>query len=56
MVLQVHDELVFEIDNNLVATAVPALRHIMANVIKLDVPIIVDAKAGKNWLQMKEIK
>ncbi|MFH0950853.1 MAG: DNA polymerase I [bacterium] len=56
MVLQVHDELVFEIDNGVINKVVPTLRQIMANVIKLDVPILVDAKAGKNWLQMKEIK
>ncbi len=55
MLLQVHDELVFEVDDKLVKTAVPALRAIMENVIKLKVPLTAEAKIGKNWEEMKKL-
>ena len=55
MILQVHDELVFEMDKNLVKKVVPAIQEIMSSVVKLKVPLTVDAKAGKNWEQMDKI-
>lgn len=55
MLLQVHDELVFEVDDKLVKTVVPALQEIMENVIKLKVPLTADVKVGDNWQEMKLI-
>jgi DNA polymerase-1 len=53
MLLQVHDELVFEIKEELVKTVVPELRSIMEQVLteteRAGVPLRVEAKAGKNW-------
>lgn len=53
MILQVHDELVFEIDKKLAAKIIPVLQNIMTDVVKLKVPLIVDAKIGDNWEEMK---
>jgi len=55
MLLQVHDELVFEIKEGEVKTIVPRIKEIMENVLKLDVPIIVEASVGDNWREMKSI-
>ena len=53
MILTVHDELIFEIKNNLVKEVTPKIKKIMETVIKLKVPIIVDVKTGKNWGELK---
>lgn len=55
MLLQVHDELVFEIKKDLVASVAPKLKSTMETVHKFDVPIVVDVKAGKNWQEMEKI-
>src|SRR5690606_38094050 len=51
MLLQIHDELVFEVE----ASAVDRLAHLvceeMANVMELKVPLRVDVKVGSNWAQ-----
>lgn len=52
MILQVHDELVFETDEDAVAEITPKLKAIMENVVKLKVPVVVDAKVGDNWEDM----
>ncbi|MFH1233799.1 MAG: DNA polymerase I [Patescibacteria group bacterium] len=49
MLLQVHDELVFEVRDDLVEEATVKIKKIMENVIELKVPLIVEAKVGKNW-------
>lgn len=55
MLLQVHDELVFEARNDLVESAAKEIKRIMENVIKLKVPLEVDVKAGDNWGEMEKI-
>lgn len=56
MLLQVHDELVFEIREAMVARIVPQLQKIMEEVLPLSethgVPICAEAKMGKNWNEM----
>ncbi|MEX0628488.1 MAG: DNA polymerase I, partial [Cucumibacter sp.] len=53
MLLQVHDELIFEADAGEVEKAIPVIRAVMESAaepaVKLSVPIHVDAKAGKSW-------
>ncbi len=49
MILQVHDELLFEIPEDKVDWAMPIIKKIMENVIQLSVPIIVDIGSGKSW-------
>jgi DNA polymerase-1 len=56
MLMTVHDELIFEVKKDMVEKAVKEIGKIMENVIKLKVPVIVDAKAGKNWGKLKLIK
>lgn len=49
LLLQVHDELVFEIKESLVKKITPRLKEIMEHVAELKVPLVVDVKIGKNW-------
>ncbi len=49
MLLQVHDELVFEVDAEIVDTLIPRLAEAMSNVVPLDVPLLVEIGQGKDW-------
>ncbi len=49
LVLQVHDELVFEIPNDQVDVLIPVFKEMMENVVSLSVPLVVDAGIGNNW-------
>ncbi|MBI2063751.1 MAG: DNA polymerase I [Candidatus Yanofskybacteria bacterium] len=52
LLLQVHDELVFEIKTDLVQKLAKTFKQIMESVYRLDVPLIVDVKFGQNWQDM----
>ena len=52
MLLQVHDELLFEVKENLAAKLAPKIAELMSSVIKLKVPIIAEAKVGDNWTEI----
>jgi len=49
LLLQVHDELLFEIETNALKQAVKKIKTIMQTSSKLDVPLLVDVKTGKSW-------
>jgi DNA polymerase-1 len=51
MLLQIHDELVFESPRSAVPTLVELVRHEMQNAMKLSVPLVVDVSVGQNWLE-----
>ena len=55
MIIQVHDELVFELPEELVKDTAKKIKDIMEGVIELKVPLKVDIEAGKNWLDLKEV-
>ena len=55
MLLQVHDELVFEVRSDLVKEMAKRIKEIMESVIKLKVPLAVDASEGDNWGEMESI-
>lgn len=59
LLMQVHDELVYECDENLVKEIAPKIKEIMEGVLKgkddKEVPITANAYSGKNWGEMKEI-
>ncbi len=55
MLLQVHDELVFEVPDKDVAKVAKLAKQVMENVTKLKVPLVVDVKAGSNWSEMEEV-
>ena len=51
MIMQVHDELVFEVDDSLLETASATIRDIMESSLTLDVPLQVEIGIGDNWEQ-----
>ncbi len=51
MILQVHDELIFEVPVEELEKTRYTVRNIMENVAKLDVPIKVEVKVGKSWFE-----
>ncbi len=53
MIIQIHDELVFDVFKEEMAEFVDLAMDKMENVLELDVPIKVDIKKGKNWLEME---
>jgi len=53
MLLQVHDELIFEIKKNKIETYRTQIKDIMQDVLKLKVPIIVEESSGDDWGELK---
>ena len=53
MILQVHDELLFEVPESELSRVRELVCHEMESVHKLDVPLAVEAKAGPNWRDMQ---
>ncbi len=49
MLLQVHDELIFEAPEDEVEQVSALIKDVMENIVKLSVPLIVDIGVGKNW-------
>jgi len=56
MLLQVHDELVFEIKKGKEKDLVKKIKSIMEDSYKLKVPIVAEAKIGRDWLDMEKAK
>jgi DNA polymerase-1 len=55
MILQVHDELVFEVPKERAENLARSAKMIMERMEKLSVPIVVDIRIGKNWGEMQEV-
>lgn len=65
LLLQVHDELVYEIKNDFVDRAAPVIKDIMEGIVRrehnrtvlpyTDVPLVVDVSVGENWGELKKI-
>lgn len=53
LMLQIHDELLFECDPDLKDVAAKIIKTEMENALKLKVPVIADLKAGPNWADLK---
>ncbi|HTG67438.1 MAG TPA: DNA polymerase I [Flavobacterium sp.] len=51
MLLQVHDELVFDVHNDELEKIQPMIKAEMENAFKLEVPLVVDLGMGKDWLE-----
>jgi DNA polymerase-1 len=55
MILQVHDELVFNVPKKELKAVAKIVKDRMENVIKLKVPVEAHIEAGKNWLELERI-
>jgi DNA polymerase-1 len=53
MLLQVHDELIFDVPENEIDQMKDLVRDKMENVVKLNVPLKVDMGIGENWYELK---
>ena len=53
MLLQIHDELIFEIKKDKLNFYAPKIKEIMENIMPLKVPVIVDENSGNNWGDLK---
>ena len=53
MLLQVHDELLFEVEPDSLQVTTKLIKDIMENCVKLKVPLLVDIGIGDNWMETK---
>ncbi|MEI3652216.1 MAG: DNA polymerase I [Dolichospermum lemmermannii FEM_B0920] len=53
LLLQVHDELVFEVPPQEWSELQPQIKSVMENAVSLSVPLVVDIHAGDNWMETK---
>ncbi len=56
MLLQVHDELLFEVAENEVNDLAPRIKELMENVYKLEAPLVVKIEIGSSWGQLEQWK
>lgn len=56
MLLQIHDELIFEVRDDVVFKWVPVIKDKMLNALPLSVPIEVGLNSGCSWGEMKELQ
>ncbi|QKF65264.1 DNA polymerase I [Campylobacter corcagiensis] len=53
LLLQIHDELIFEVKDEFVDSFVKLAKEKMENVVKLNVPLIASVSTAKNWANLK---
>jgi DNA polymerase-1 len=53
LLLQVHDELVFEVPPKEWEELQPQIKSLMESAVSLSVPLVVDVRAGDNWMETK---
>jgi DNA polymerase-1 len=53
LLLQVHDELIFEVPPEELEELQIKIKSVMENAVELSVPLLVEAKAGNNWMEAK---
>jgi len=56
MLIQVHDELIFEVRHDLVSGVAKDIAGLMAGVCRLDVPVVVNLSVGRRWGEMKPLE
>jgi len=54
MLLQVHDDLLFEVPAEELDEVAPAVKRVMETAVALDVPVVADLKKGVNWAEMEK--
>jgi len=55
LILQIHDELLFEARKEVIEEKVPEIKKIMENIVRIEIPLEVDIKIGDNWGEMKVV-
>jgi len=55
MLLQVHDELIFEVPKEELSASRVLVQRVMENAYTLDIPLSTEAKAGKSWGEMEKL-
>ncbi len=55
MIMQVHDELIFELPQEELQSRAVQIKELMQNTVSLRVPLLVSAKAGKNWYELEKL-
>ena len=55
MTMQVHDELIFELPQNVLTETAARIKALMQSDVKLRVPLLAAAKAGNNWYDMEKL-
>ena len=53
MLLQIHDELIFEVKEEIVEDVGEKLKYIMQNIMKLEVPLECSVSIGDSWGELK---
>ncbi|MEK7629981.1 MAG: DNA polymerase [Patescibacteria group bacterium] len=56
MILSIHDELLFEVRDDILMKVCPLIKKMMENVLSFSIPLKVDAKYGKSWGSMKKLE
>ncbi len=56
LLLQIHDDLLFEIKSDKVNMVMPGIKEVMESVVKLSVPLVVEVKVGRRWGELKQLK
>lgn len=56
MILQVHDELVLEVPDTELDAVSEMVHDAMVGAMKLDVPVKVEMKTGRNWYEVQPLK
>lgn len=55
MLMQVHDELIFELPQEKLHETAAHIKMLMQNAMRLRVPLVASAKAGKNWYELEKL-
>ncbi|WP_342257981.1 DNA polymerase I [Spiroplasma endosymbiont of Nomada ruficornis] len=53
LIAQIHDELIFEVEDHKVNDVITKITKIMSNVTKLKVPLLINTSIGDNWFELK---
>jgi DNA polymerase-1 len=56
MILQVHDELIFDVPADAIEKLAKTVNDVMSSVYPLSVPLKVDLQTGPNWYELEKIE
>ncbi|MFA6476321.1 MAG: DNA polymerase [Candidatus Paceibacterota bacterium] len=54
LLLQIHDELIYEVEESVIQEALPIIKQAMENVVKINVPIEVSSAVGPRWGELEK--